>query len=170
MDIGFAIAGSRPGGRGTFLLRGKKVPKETRPAAPALRATLAPHRQPGRPLNSLRSDNAAGLPRSGGPPLCGAEGNSHFLPQAEGGYFKFPAPKLTLKPNTLASRRLSRLPLSRARQPALEGKENLMLESVSRKALVSKGFKSATFSLPVPSQCNDDPGNRGDHSEELWRA
>ena len=29
------FAGSRPGGRGTFLLRGKKVPKEARPAAPA---------------------------------------------------------------------------------------------------------------------------------------
>jgi hypothetical protein len=29
------VAGSRPGGRGTFLQRGKKVPKETRPAAPA---------------------------------------------------------------------------------------------------------------------------------------
>ena len=44
------------------MLRGKKVPKETRPAAPALRAPLATDRQPGRPLNSLRSDNAAGNP------------------------------------------------------------------------------------------------------------
>jgi len=65
----------------------KKVPKETLPAAPALRATLAPDHQPGRPLNSLpplrvvppwlpRSNNAAGLPRSGGPPFGVAEGNA----------------------------------------------------------------------------------------------
>ena len=67
-------AGSRPGGRDTFLLRSKKVSKEMRPAAPALRASLPPNHQPGRPLNSLRSDNAAGLPRSGGSPLGGAEG------------------------------------------------------------------------------------------------
>jgi hypothetical protein len=69
------VAGTRPGGRGTFLLRGKKVPKETRPAAPALRAPLPPEHRTGRPLNSLRSDRAAGLPRSGTPPLGGTEGN-----------------------------------------------------------------------------------------------
>ena len=67
----------------------KKVPKETRPAAPALRATLAPDHQPGRPLNSLpplrvvppwllRSNNAAGLPRSGSLPLGVAEGMVAF--------------------------------------------------------------------------------------------
>ena len=67
-------AGSRPSGRLTFLSRDKKVSKETRPAAPALRAPLPPNRQPGRPLNSLRSDNPAGLPRSGGPPLGATEG------------------------------------------------------------------------------------------------
>ena len=68
------LAGSRPGGRGTFLLRGKKVPKETRPAAPALRASLATDYRAGRPLNSLRSDKAAGPPRPDSPPLGRAEG------------------------------------------------------------------------------------------------
>ncbi len=62
----FGFAGTRPGGRVTFLLRGKKVTKRVcqtrRPAAPALRAPLAPDHRPGRPLNSLRSDNAAGNP------------------------------------------------------------------------------------------------------------
>ena len=55
------IAGTRPGRRDTFLLRGKKVPKESRPALPALRAALAAKGSPGRQLNSLRSDNASGL-------------------------------------------------------------------------------------------------------------
>ncbi len=94
-------------------------------------------------------------------------GNDRCRPQAEAGYYEFPAPKLTLKPNVLAPRRVSRLPLSRARQAALEGKEYLALESISRKALKRKRFKLATFVLPGPAQCNCDPGNRGDHSEEL---
>ena len=41
----------------------KKVGKEARPAAPALRATLVEKGSPGRSLNSLRSDNATGIPR-----------------------------------------------------------------------------------------------------------
>ncbi len=68
------FAGSRPGGRVTFLLRGKKVTKEARPATPALRASLPPGHRAGRRLNSLRSDNAAGPLRPGSPPLGGAEG------------------------------------------------------------------------------------------------
>ena len=39
-------ASSRSGGRGTFLLRGKKVPKETCPASPALRAEGSPEARP----------------------------------------------------------------------------------------------------------------------------
>jgi hypothetical protein len=42
------FAGTRPGGRVTFLLRGKKVTKEARPAASALRATRSLRRQAGR--------------------------------------------------------------------------------------------------------------------------
>ena len=72
------FAGTRPGGRDTFLLRGKKVPKRVwqmrRPAAPALRAALASDYRVGRPLNSLRSNNAAGHPRRDSPTLGGAEG------------------------------------------------------------------------------------------------
>jgi hypothetical protein len=70
----FRLAGTRPGGRGTFLSRDKKVPKEARPAAPALRASLTPDYRSGRPLNSLRSDNATGHPRPDSLPLGGAEG------------------------------------------------------------------------------------------------
>ena len=40
-----------------------EVGKEARPAAPALRASLPPAASPGCPLNSLRSDNAARIPR-----------------------------------------------------------------------------------------------------------
>jgi len=39
-------AGTRPGRRGTFLLHDKKVPKETCPAAPALRAEGSPESRP----------------------------------------------------------------------------------------------------------------------------
>jgi hypothetical protein len=59
------------------LSRDKKVPKETRPAAPALRASLASDYRSGRPLNSLCSDNAAGHPRPDSPPLGGAEGMNY---------------------------------------------------------------------------------------------
>jgi hypothetical protein len=38
-------------------------------------ASLAPERRTGRPLKSLRSDNATGLPRSGTPPLSGVAGD-----------------------------------------------------------------------------------------------
>ena len=54
------LAGTRPGGRGPFLLHDKKGPKEACPTAPALhpsgclhrRAALATARPKGRPLNS----------------------------------------------------------------------------------------------------------------------
>ena len=67
-------AGTRPGGRDTFLLHDKKVPKEACPAAPALRATLAAGGPPGRSLNSLRSDNATGLPPANLPRSAGQRG------------------------------------------------------------------------------------------------
>jgi hypothetical protein len=46
-------AGSRPGGRVSFLLRGKKVTKETRPAAPA--CGFPRSRPPARPAVNARS-------------------------------------------------------------------------------------------------------------------
>ena len=67
-------AGIRPGGRGTFLLRGKNVPKEALPASSVLRATLAAKGPPGRSLNSLRSDNATGLPLANLPRSAGQRG------------------------------------------------------------------------------------------------
>ena len=71
-------AGSRPGGRGPFFLREKKGPKEARPVAPALRASLAADRRPGRPLKlAFGSDIASGLPRSASPPLGGAKGEEN---------------------------------------------------------------------------------------------
>jgi len=56
------------------LLSGKKVPNETRPASPALRAALATEGPPGRSLNSLRSDNATGLPPVNLPRSAGQRG------------------------------------------------------------------------------------------------
>jgi hypothetical protein len=60
-------AGIRPGGRDTFLLRGKKVPKETRPAAPALRAEGSPESRPfaRRMAKQLAMRNPALTPRCG---------------------------------------------------------------------------------------------------------
>jgi len=71
-------AGTRPGGRDTFLLRGKKVPKESRPAFPARRSRAAlPPQVPGGRLRKLAfgSNSEAALPRPCLAPLGGAEGN-----------------------------------------------------------------------------------------------
>jgi len=71
-------AGTRPGGRDTFLLRGKKVPQETRPAFPARRSRAAlPAQDPGGRLRKLAygSNSEAALPRPCPAPVGGAEGN-----------------------------------------------------------------------------------------------
>jgi len=70
-------AGTRPGGRDTFLLRGKKVSKETRPAFPARHSRAAlPPPGPGGRLRKLAygSNSEAALPRPCLALLGGAEG------------------------------------------------------------------------------------------------
>jgi len=70
-------AGTRPGGRDTFLLRGKKVSKESRPAFPARRSRAPlPTQVPGGRLRKLAcgSNSEAALPRPCLAPLGGAEG------------------------------------------------------------------------------------------------
>src|SRR2546428_4544969 len=72
-------AGSRPGGRGTFLCFAKeKYPKERRPAVwvPALRSgQLALLESGGGPQDSLRSNNCRPAPAS----LCAAQPSPHGL-------------------------------------------------------------------------------------------
>jgi hypothetical protein len=59
--------------------------------------TELPHRT-AQSLNSLRSDNAAGLPRPGTPPLGGVEGNGHWcLASTKAGSLGEPLMRLYLK-------------------------------------------------------------------------